>query len=84
MHAIMKRPLVNFHSQHLKSVNTERVLDKYEIVGGYAKTMIVRRILVGFDACDDFGSFQGGLSFDVISSLDGGYLYDVVKGLSTH
>ena len=84
MHAFMERRLVNLHSQHLKSVDTERILDEDEIVGRYAKTMIVRRTLVGLDACDDFRSFQGGFSFDVISSFHGGYLHDVVKGLSAN
>ena len=81
MHAIAETALTKSHSQHFKSVDTERIFNKDEIVGGYPKTMVVSDSLVGFDGGDDFGPFQWGFCLDLICSLDGGNLHDVVSGL---
>ena len=85
MHAIMKRPLVDFHPQHFVTVDSKRILNEDEVVGCNAKAMVVSTIhFVRLDAGDNFCTFQGGFSFNVISSFNRGDVHEVVSGLAAN
>lgn len=78
MHTFVERSVLDFHSQYFKTVDAERIFNEDEIVCGDPKTVVIGNALVWFDARNDFRAFQRLIDLDVIGSLRGRDLHDVV------